>query len=186
MVQCPKEEMEKSLEEMKFEPIGFLSGSFRNSLENWFVSENEGFAIEESMTLLDYITTGRLIHIFTDHVNLLSIKDPQVVSDSIPRYAVNKLMRWAIRMSAFRYIFEYIPGELNYWVDMLSRWASCEYAKLDATRVEAKSILLAPIIPSFADEYEWPTTRELESIQPKKRPRNGWVRSKGLLANEKG
>ena len=68
--------MDEPVMERCYEPLGFLSGSFRGSSANWSVPEKEGFAIVESMTRLDYLTLGRMVHVFTDHVNLLTIYDP--------------------------------------------------------------------------------------------------------------
>lgn len=152
LAQCAEHVMDKPLEQRAFEPLVFLIGSIENSAENWYVPEKEGFDIVESMAKLDYITTGRLVHIFTDHVNLLSMYEPNGISDSIPRYAVNKLMHWEISMSAFNYIVGHIPGELNHWADMLSRWANSDYANIDATRMNVQPIMLVPISQSLSDE----------------------------------
>lgn len=31
-------------------------------------------------------------------------------------------MRWAIKLSAYRYVIEHVSGDRNVWADMLSRW----------------------------------------------------------------
>ena len=122
LVQCKLEDMDKDIEVQELEPLGFVSGAFKGSASNWSMPEKEGYAIVESMTRFDYITMGRTVHIFTDHINLLSMYDPAGTGQNLPRYAVNKLMRWAIKLTAFKYVIEHIPGEQNYWADLLSRW----------------------------------------------------------------
>lgn len=102
--------MDDQVTEHPYEPLGFLSGSFKGSAENWSVPEKEGFAIVEAMTRLDYIILGRMFHLFTDHMNLLVVYDPEKTTDSIPKYAINKLMRWEIRLSSFNYVIEHVPG----------------------------------------------------------------------------
>ena len=77
------------------------------------VPKKEGFAIVEAMTKLDYLTMGRLVYISTYHANLLQLYDPEHSRYHIPRYAMNKMMKWATKLSAFNYFIEHIPGENN-------------------------------------------------------------------------
>ena len=36
------------------------------------------------------------------------------------RHTASKLMRWALKLSAFHYVVEHLPGERNVWADMLT------------------------------------------------------------------
>lgn len=47
----------------------------------------------EAITKRDYVKMGQLIHMFTYHVNLLILYDPNGVADSIHWRAVNNIMR---------------------------------------------------------------------------------------------
>lgn len=87
--------MDRPLEDREFETVGFMSGSFNNRSENQSVPEKEGFAIVESMNNLYYITMGRLIHIFTDHVNLLRSQRRLRLNPSLCGEQT-QLMRWAM------------------------------------------------------------------------------------------
>lgn len=87
--------MNQAVTDRDYEPLSFLSGLFRGSALNWSVPEKEWFSIVESTTRMDYLTLGRTVHIFTDHANLLTMYDPEGLADSLPKYAMNKLMRWA-------------------------------------------------------------------------------------------
>lgn len=42
--------MDDPVIERLYQPLGFLSGSFKGSAENWFVPEKEGFAMVEAKT----------------------------------------------------------------------------------------------------------------------------------------
>lgn len=110
---------------------------------------------------------GRLVHIFTDHVNLLNMYEPQGMDDYIPRYSANKLMRWDIRLKFFNYIVEHIPGEINLWADLLSCWANHDHNMVRAERVHIETIMMASISSSLRDEFDWPATSETEKEQPK-------------------
>lgn len=105
--------MNDPIAERPYEPLEFLSGSFKGSMQNWSSPEKDGFSIVEAMNTLDYITLGRTVHIFRDHANLLVTYDANGTSESLPRYVVYKLMRWGIKLGAFRYLIEHSPGEHN-------------------------------------------------------------------------
>lgn len=64
----------------------------------------EGLDIVEAMTRLDYLIVGHTVSIFTDHYNLVYLYDPQGRDPGISRHTASKLMRWAIKRSAFRYV----------------------------------------------------------------------------------
>lgn len=73
------------------------------------------------MCRLDYIICGRTVSIFTDHANLVYLFDPYGRNPGIARHTASKLMRWALKLSVFRYVIEHVPGERNVWADMLTR-----------------------------------------------------------------
>lgn len=119
------------------------------------------------MSRLDFITIGCLVHIFSDHVNVLTMYDSNGISYSMPRYAVNKLMLWAIRFSSFNYMVEHIHGEVNHWADMLSRWASLEHNMMSAEKMKLHLVMLAPIRPSLTDAFALPRCTDIENVQSK-------------------
>lgn len=86
------------------------------------------------MPCFDYIIMRSLIYIRTEHHNLLSMYDPLGMSSFILQFAMNKLMRWSITLSAFRYVAESIKGEHNHWTDMLSQWGNMDRTEIKAAR----------------------------------------------------
>ena len=123
LTQVPNEDEHKALHEQRHEPLCFLSRSFTGSSANWSVPEKEGFAIAESMCCLDDLFIGHEVNIFTDHANLVYLYDSYGRNPGISRQTASKLMRWAIKLSAFRYVVVHLPGDQNVWEDMLTRWA---------------------------------------------------------------
>lgn len=101
--------------------IHFLSGA-RKSHENWVLPEKERFSIVEEMWRLDYLVSGSVLSIFTDHENLVYIYDPYGNNLTIYSQTASKLMRWEINLSCFRYVIEHMPGDQNSWADLLTRW----------------------------------------------------------------
>ena len=73
--QVPTEDERRAVNEQRYEPLCFLSGSFSSSSANWSVPEKEGFAIVEAMCRLHYLVMGCEVNIFTDHANL-DLYDP--------------------------------------------------------------------------------------------------------------
>ena len=167
LTQVPSDQRKKDIEEQEHEPLYFLSGSFKNASSNWSVPEKEGFAIVESMTRLDHIVMGRQVNIFTDHANLVYLYDPHGKNPGMPRHTATKLMRWALKLSAYRYVVEHLAGERNVWADMLTRWAVKTPDAVKAKTVAAKVMLLSPIQPGTDKAFDMPTEQDLREAQRK-------------------
>ncbi|CAK4308094.1 unnamed protein product [Aphanomyces euteiches] len=74
------------------------------------------------------------------------------------RYQADKLQRWALVMSTFSYTIEGIPGDLNDWGDLLSRWGS-------TPSVARISNLVAIVAPMQRSDFEWPSPASILAIQ---------------------
>ena len=189
LTQVPKDQRNKLIDEQDHEPLCFLSGAFKGSSRNWSVPEKEGFAIVESMCRVDYLVMGREVSVYTDHANLVQLYDPYGKHPSIPRHTASKLMRWAIKLSAFRYVVEHLPGERNVWADMLTRWAVYPKSSVSTDKVgRIKSLMMCPINPGLSEEFDWPTCKEIiasqtnaqESVPPSYRKKDEiWVSEEG-------
>ena len=171
LTQVRTEDRSLELENQRHEPLCFLSGVFSGSSANWSVPEKEGYAIVEAMCRLDFLVLGREVTIlnivnFTDHANLVYLYDPYGHNSGIARHTASKLMRWAIKLSAFRYVVEHLPGELNVWADMLTRWAVSPKCMVDATKLlRAKSLMCAPINPRTDPKFDWPNMEDIKKAQ---------------------
>ncbi len=77
--------------------------------------------------------------------NLVYLFDPYGRNPGIARHTASKLMRWAIKLSAFRYVIEHVPGERNVWADMLTRWAVAPKNSTSPKKIASlKSVMVAP------------------------------------------
>ena len=166
LTQVPNDQLKRPLEEQEHEPLSFLSGSFTGASYGWSVPEREGFAVVESMCKLDYLVMGRRVAIFTDHANLVYLFDPHGQNPGIPRHTASKLMQWALKLSAFRYVIEHLAGERNVWADMFSRWAVQLNRKLSALKLN--SLLVAPITPSIDSRLDRPKAADIITSQAKR------------------
>ena len=107
----------------------------------------------------------RGFHLFTDHRNLKFIFDPDSVDTKIARYKADKLQRWAMVLQTSRYVIEYVSGDENVWVGMLSRWGSPNQntkqntSKWNVLAVEQK------VSPLEDTAFEWPSMDEIKVVQ---------------------
>ena len=166
LTQVPPQDRSKELQEQRHKPLCFLSGVFSGSSSNWSVPEKEGFAIVEAMCRLDYLVLGREVNIFTDHANLVYLYDPHGQNPGMARHTASKLMHWAIKLSAFCYVVEHLPGEQNVWADLLTRWAVSPKRKVNAIKVlRAKSLMCDPISPGTDSKLDWPNIEDIKRAQ---------------------
>lgn len=89
-----------------------------------------------------------------------------------------------IKISAYRYIIEFIPGDANVWADLLTRWAAPIEKKVNRPKL---SLLYAPI-DMRKDEFKWPTRTCLEKSQRKTKQghTDSFSTKSGLVQNNKG
>ena len=123
------------VEEWGHEPLGFLSGAFRDASLRWGVPDKEAYAIKESCSKFAHLLVREKgFRIFTDHRNLRYIFNPRGVVSQVSKPTADRLERWAVFLRGFDYTIEHIAGELNVWADMLSRWAAGSAAYLREKR----------------------------------------------------
>lgn len=67
-------------------------------------SRKERFAIVQALRRADSLVSGHTVSVFTDHANLVHILQPLGQSLVVSRHTTSKLMRWAIKLSALRYV----------------------------------------------------------------------------------
>jgi RNase H-like domain found in reverse transcriptase len=123
LTQLPDDQMNELVEDQTHHPLSFGSGAFKGAAERWSTVEKEGFALGESMERIDFLVAGREPNLFTDHANLIYIFDHTGQNPGIQRHTASKLMRWALRLSGYRYTIEHLAGGRNVWADLPTRWA---------------------------------------------------------------
>lgn len=58
-------------------------------------------------------------NIFTDYNNLVFLFDPLFAAPAISQTTLRKVLRWAIRLSAYNYTCVHIKGIDNHWADLI-------------------------------------------------------------------
>ena len=99
-------------------PIAFASQTLNSHQQNYSQLDMEAFAIIIGFERFGLYLYGRHFTIQSDHKPLQHILGPR---SAVPTLAAQRLQRWVIILSAFRYELQYIPGECNTVPDALSR-----------------------------------------------------------------
>jgi RNase H-like domain found in reverse transcriptase/Reverse transcriptase (RNA-dependent DNA polymerase)/Integrase core domain/Integrase zinc binding domain len=158
--QVPPSDLDLPLDQQRHEPLAFLSGGFNGAMSRWPIIEKEAYAIIASCTRLDWLLQcADGFSLFTDHHNLLYIFNPAGTHGVTSAHSAAKLIRWALRLSSYRYTIEHIAGPDNVWSDMLTRWAS------PTPVAKVSMLMLAPVSPNMDPTFEWPTASEIRLIQ---------------------
>jgi hypothetical protein len=162
ITKVPPEHLDRPTNEKHHEPLAFFSGKFTSSSSWWHIIEEEAYAIMEACDKLSW-----LLHrpdgfsIFTDHHNLTYIFNPYGHNPGLSSHTAAKILRWALKLSSYRYKIEHVPGVENIWPDLLTRWA----APMARGRVSA--LMLAPLSPTEDVDFVWPSAAEVRATQDK-------------------
>ena len=110
--------------EWPHEPLGFISGAFKNAQLRWSVCDKEGYAIKVACEMFTHLLIReRGFILFTDHRNLTFIFNPRGQVASVAKPQADGLERWAMFLRSFSFDIFHITGEDNCWADMLSSGA---------------------------------------------------------------
>ena len=122
VTQVSKEDLRdiERYEDMRHEPLAFLSGVFKGAQLAWSVTDKEAFAIVMTYVRLDYLFYGHSV-IFTDHRNLAYIFNASRDLEEVSKATSQRLRRWSVILGKFTYAIWHIAGEDNVFGDMLSR-----------------------------------------------------------------
>jgi RNase H-like domain found in reverse transcriptase len=160
ITQVPPDDLDLPAAQQRHDPLAFLSGRFSGASKRWPIIEKEVFAIITSCDRLDW-----LLHcpagfsLFTDHNNLTYVVNPHRLTPGISSHTASKLTRWALKISAFKYTIEHVPGPEKLWSDLLTRWAAPQW------RAWVSAVFLAPLAPSTDEGFIWPTAQEIRRVQ---------------------
>lgn len=125
VTQTTEDMLERPVADQVHEPLGFVSGRFKEGSIFWPTVEKEGFATIATLDRLSYLTRGRgKLRLFTDHSNLQYIFSPDVKTTDARKTTVDRIERWKVLLYSFHYEIRHVEGKHNTFADLLSRWAS--------------------------------------------------------------
>ncbi|GMF38553.1 unnamed protein product [Phytophthora fragariaefolia] len=104
-------------------------------------------------------------HLFTDHRNPVYRFGHFSTDTAMQRYQADKLQRWAMTMTSYKYVIEHILGEENTWADMLSCWG-CAPQPPDSRGLSIQQLaVVRPISPLEGDAFQRPDIGEIRDVQ---------------------
>lgn len=181
VTQVPAQDLNKGYADQRHEPMCFLSSSFTNAELRWATIEKEAYAIMATVQRMHWLlATADGFDLYTDHKNLIFLFDPLSVATDLSQSTIRKVLRWAVRLSAYNYTCVHIPGEENVWADLLSRWVPTG---------TVRRLVSVPVLPSSSSpEFEWPSIGDISVIQEQfkaERPEH-LTNCEGLYKNPSG
>lgn len=149
------------------ELLRVLSGTFKiDSAEfNRAIPDKEAFSfIMPATRWRDLLLTEEGFHLWTDHRNLVYLFAPDPTKVSV--MARERLQRWAIQLSEFKYHIHHIAGGNNFFPDLLSRWggsAAVIHARVARATVIGERAVSMDVTDSTIDpNTQWPSPGEFE------------------------
>lgn len=122
VTQCPREDVNEEIENQNHERLSFLKGSFKRHEHNWSTFEKEPHSIYQVFLKMGYmLLVEDMIHIYTDHRNLLFVFNPFALNNTISRDVISKVQRWGLYLSRFSYVIKHIEGHRNIIPDIMTR-----------------------------------------------------------------
>jgi hypothetical protein len=92
-------------------PLAYISKALNATERRWNTTERECYAMIVTLRKHNHLLSGIGFTLFTDHDNLLYIKDPPSA----------KVLRWKLAMQEYNMKIQFIPGKDNIVADLLSR-----------------------------------------------------------------
>lgn len=111
----PVADLSLPLADQRHKPLAFLSGHFRSAVLRWLTSEKEAYAITASIKRTHWLlATDHGFDLYTDHNNLIFLFNPCSVFADLSQITMRKVLRGAVRLSAYHYMCISSPRDRNY------------------------------------------------------------------------
>jgi transposase InsO family protein len=125
VTQCPVDDRELPLLQRRHRIIGVVSGGFRGSSLSWSILDKEAYSVLQTVLRHAHILLRPpefILHV--DNRVLSHVLGDHIASSTVGKPAAERLQRWAVTLRAFPMRVEWIPGDDNFFADMLSRFGS--------------------------------------------------------------
>lgn len=127
LTQSPTDERKRSLLERTHIPIACWSGIFKGSEKGWDICSKELYPFLIALNKFHYLLHRNIpFFLVTDNRNLSHIISPDGYLSIDKPLTRNRVYRWGLAFSTYRYKVLLIEGNHNYFCDMISRWGNPE------------------------------------------------------------
>lgn len=114
ITQVPPSNLAKPYPEQRHSYLAFCSGLSYTTQLGWSLMEKEAFVIMATLERMHWLLgTSFGFELYTDHNNLIFILDPLSSIPDLSQPSVRKVLRWALKVSAYNYTCFHIKVEDN-------------------------------------------------------------------------
>ena len=109
VTQVPEQEFwsEMPVAGMSHEPLGSVSGTFKNAQVRWPVIDKEAFAIISTCRRLEFLLWGGFV-VYCDNRNLAYVFRPGVTNMPPSKIAAQRLQGWSAYLGQFQYLIVHL------------------------------------------------------------------------------
>lgn len=159
ITQVPRDQLSLPYAEQSHEPLAFHSSRFSTTHLGWLAVENEAFVVLASIERSHCLAScSDGFDLYTDHSNMIFIFDPLSVAPNLRQAAVRKVLRWAVRLSAYKYVCLHIKGEDCVWAVMPTRWS---------IPLTIRHLVSITLLPTTIQDFKWPALNAVQESQGK-------------------
>ncbi|OWZ07579.1 hypothetical protein PHMEG_00020006, partial [Phytophthora megakarya] len=155
---------DKTVTEQHHQLLTCMSGTFTGSQLNWSVIEKEALPIITSCEKLEYLLLRpQVFKMYCDHRNLIHVFAPD---KEIRKHVRDKLLRWALKLSDYKYIVEHIEGPKT-WGGNHERVARVKKLTTKSLSKRKPRSPRTPVVlrPLDDEGFVWPSFDELRQVQ---------------------
>ncbi|MFH4977117.1 hypothetical protein AB6A40_003826 [Gnathostoma spinigerum] len=157
-------------------PIAHASKTLTAAEKNYGQIDKEGLAIIYGVKKFHQYLAGRQFELVTDHKPLVAIFNP---AKGIPQTMENRLQRWALCLSGYRYTIRYKPTTQHSNADALSRLPSGPDATFEDVgaeqirKIQAVALQEAPVKQAdiLAETRKWKLMQTVHKFVTSQWPR---------------
>lgn len=125
VTQVPTTEFESGIwvTGMHHEPLGLVSGTFRDAQRRWPTIDKEASPVVSTCRSLEYFMfTG--FTVYRNLGDLARISHPTATGAPPSKIATQRPQGWRSYLGQFRYVIIHLTGKDNLWADTLFRWVT--------------------------------------------------------------
>lgn len=112
--QIPKDDLHLSYCRKRHKPMAFLHVRFNGLQPKWNTLKEEAFPILSTIKRIHWLTTTPVgFQLLTDDNNFMFIFDPLAFVSDLKQTSVRKVLRCAVALSAYSYVFHHLRGDEN-------------------------------------------------------------------------
>lgn len=122
MTQVPTADTNLPHAERRHEPLASLSFRLNSRQTRWSVLEKEAYALLATLQRMHWLpTTSTRFDLFTGHNNLVYLVGSCSIVTAMSQTSLRKVLRWAVRLSAYNYTCMHNRGTEIVCADLLGR-----------------------------------------------------------------